>query len=81
MYYVYGKDGCHYCVKAKQLLEDYNQPHVYLDVTVGDGMKKLLNSLSQHGVVAKTVPQVFYQGDESGNRYVGGFKELYDELK
>lgn len=80
-YIVYGKEDCSYCVKAKQLLEDCKQPHVYLDVTVGDGMKKLLNDLALHDVVAKTVPQIFFKVGEDVNRYVGGFNELYDELK
>ena len=65
MYLVVGRENCPYCDKAKQTLDYWQEPYVY--VSVED--KHWLGLLK--GMSLKTVPQVF--------KLVGGYTELLEE--
>lgn len=73
---VYGKPGCSFCVKAKNLCESRGVPYSYK--TVGSDITK--EQLQEHiGGPVKTVPQIFLM--ESGfAEYIGGYEELKRRL-
>lgn len=60
MWYVYGKEGCTYCKKAVDLLEQMGQKVSYID------MKDVENTAGW-----KTVPQIFTE-----KHHIGGYAEL-----
>ena len=64
---VWSKDNCPYCVQAKALL---NQKNIeFEERKIGDGWTK--DQLLEAVPHARTVPQIFLDGD-----LVGGFTEL-----
>lgn len=64
---VYTTKTCHYCKKAKELLDEKNIPHVSVDVFSKPNLYEEISGKS--GV--KTVPQVFID-----NEFWGGYKDL-----
>lgn len=73
-YTIFGRPGCGYCVRAKQLLEMKGLPFKYVDIhaegiTPADLEKTI-------GRPVRTVPQIFH-----GTDYIGGFTELDKHLK
>ncbi len=73
-YTIFGRPGCGYCVRAKQLLEMKGLPFKYVDIhaegiTPADLEKTI-------GKPVRTVPQIFH-----GTDYIGGFTELEEHLK
>lgn len=69
---IYGREDCGYCVKAKELLEEYKIPFKYYlvgqDIDVGSVLERF------PGV--RTVPIVVNNGN-----MVGGYTELRDYLE
>lgn len=68
--FVLATEGCPFCSKAKELLEDLRVSYFALDVSANEGSMEAL------GNGARTVPQIFLNG-----RQIGGFdklKELHD---
>lgn len=61
-YWIYGKDNCVYCEKAKHLLQERGLQYAYIDV----GIYPQFRDESW-----KTVPQIFYVGE-----YIGGYRAL-----
>lgn len=73
-YTIFGRPGCGFCVRARQLLDMKKLPYKYVDIhaegiTPADLEKTI-------GKPVRTVPQIFH-----GEKYVGGFTELNDYLK
>lgn len=72
MYYVYGKEGCIFCVKAKKLLERMNEKITYIDIEDNEQAKHFVRNVLE----AKKVPQIF-----DNNNYVGGYTDLVEYLE
>lgn len=80
MYTVYYKQGCHYCDKALQLLEnDGEETFITVDMTNDiEEYKKYF--LEEFNVTIRTVPQITLT--ENGvDVYIGGYQELVGWLK
>jgi len=71
---VFGRPGCGYCVRARQLLEDRGYPFKYVDIQA-EGISKADLSKTV-GKTVETVPQIFH-----GQQYVGGCTDLEAYLK
>ena len=71
---VFGRPGCGYCVRAKQLLETREFPFKYVDIQEEDISKADLSKTV--GKTVETVPQIFH-----GQQYVGGCTDLEAYLK
>lgn len=71
MYTIYSKEGCVYCIRAKNLLTrkgiDFEEKNVY------DYMDEVEAAM---GGKPKTVPQIF---NEKGD-HIGGYEELAEYL-
>lgn len=66
---IFGKEGCGYCRRAKQLLEDKGYPLKYIDIhEEGISQADLEKTV---GKPVETVPQIFH-----GTDYIGGCTEL-----
>ena len=71
---VFGRPGCGFCVRAKQILEQKELPFRYIDIhEEGISQEDLEKTV---GKPVRTVPQVFH-----GKDYIGGFTELETYLK
>jgi len=66
VFYIYGTERCGFCTRAKELLESFNIPYTYQDVTMDQG---LIDMFKMNGW--KTVPQVF-----EDDVHIGGFDKL-----
>lgn len=73
-YTIYGTQSCTYCNDAKRLLDDKGLPYVYMDAPSSLFFQK---EFVAKGV--RTVPQIFVT-EKDGERYIGGFQELAQEL-
>ena len=71
---IFGRPGCGYCVRAKQLLEAKGLPFKYVDIQA-EGISKADLSKTV-GKTVETVPQIFH-----GQQYVGGCTDLEAYLK
>jgi glutaredoxin-related protein len=69
---VWTKPGCGYCTSAKLLLKQKNI--IIEERVLGSGWTK--EQLLENVPTAKTLPQIFLDGD-----YVGGFTELKERLQ
>lgn len=69
---VWSKDNCAYCLKAKTLLE--TKGIQYEERKIGSPWTKeqLLEAVPN----ARTVPQIFFEGE-----YIGGYTELVNKLQ
>lgn len=67
MILIYGKDGCSYCEKAKQLCEERGYNFEYRTLNVDYTREQLLETFP----LAKTVPQIVINGNK-----IGGYTEL-----
>lgn len=65
-YYIIGKEGCPYCVKAKELLERHGVPFNYVDK---DEDKVADLKFKKGGFT--TVPQIWRKG-----KHIGGYQDL-----
>jgi len=66
---VFGREGCGFCRRAKQMLELRGLPLRYVDIHAEGISQADLAKTIGHEV--KTVPQVFH-----GQAYIGGYTEL-----
>jgi glutaredoxin len=64
---IYGKDGCPYCEKAKELCESRGFAHKYLTMGKDYPREQLFETFPE----AKTVPQIIINGTK-----IGGYNEL-----
>lgn len=71
---IFGRPGCGYCVRAKQVLEMRNLPHKYVDMMrEGISPADLAKTI---GKPVRTVPQIFH-----GEQHIGGYTELEQYLR
>ena len=66
---VFGREGCGFCVRAKQVLEAKELPFLYVDIHK-EGISKA-DLEKTVGKPVETVPQVFH-----GQVHIGGYTEL-----
>ncbi|MGB1270691.1 MAG: GrxA family glutaredoxin [Endozoicomonas sp.] len=71
---VFGRPGCGFCIRAKEVLEAKELPFRYVDIYEEGISKEDLEKTV--GKPVETVPQVFH-----GQQYIGGFTELDAYLK
>lgn len=71
MYYIYGKDGCGYCSKAKQLATEKGLEWEYIDLT---HFPLVIEEFREKGL--RTIPQVFYGNPYRTGEYIGGYEEM-----
>ncbi|WP_257281379.1 MULTISPECIES: GrxA family glutaredoxin [unclassified Endozoicomonas] len=71
---VFGRPGCGYCVRAKEVLESRGLPMLYVDIHAEGITKADLEKTV--GKRVETVPQIFH-----GQKYIGGYTELDAYLK
>lgn len=67
MILIYGKDGCSYCEKTKQLCKERGYDFEYRTLNVDYTREQLLEMFP----LAKTVPQIVINGNK-----IGGYTEL-----
>ena len=66
---IFGRSGCGYCVRAKELCEQKGLAFEYIDIhEKGISQEDLEKTV---GRPVKTVPQIFH-----GQDYIGGYTEL-----
>jgi len=69
---IYSKDGCGFCVAAKNLLDQKGISYVEYNIsTQPDKKTELLEAASRENVVPRTVPQIWLN-----NKYIGGYDKL-----
>jgi glutaredoxin 3 len=66
---IYTKNYCHFCQRAKQLLDSRNIAYEEIDITENDEMREKM-VIKAGG--KKTVPQIFIDGV-----HIGGCDDLY----
>jgi glutaredoxin 1 len=71
---VFGRPGCGFCVRAKEVLEAKELPMLYVDIHAKGISKADLEKTV--GKPVETVPQIFH-----GQKYIGGYTELDAYLK
>lgn len=71
---VYSKDGCSYCVRAKQLLN--NKKISFTEFKLGEDGVDRAYIQNKAGKPVSTVPQIFIDGN-----HIGGYTELEKYLR
>lgn len=71
---IFGREGCGYCRRAKELCEIKGREYRYVDIEK-EGISKA-DLEKTVGRPVETVPQIF-----EGTDYVGGFDQLNQHLK
>lgn len=66
---IFGRPGCGFCVRAKQLCESQNLDHRYIDIHAEGITKADLEKTV--GKPVETVPQIF-----CGQKHIGGYTEF-----
>lgn len=70
MYIIYGKDGCSYCVKAKDLVIKHGKEFTYIDI----GQDVIArNYLIKQGF--KSLPQIYFD-----DFHIGSFNDLKNHI-
>lgn len=70
---IFGRKGCGFCVRAKELCEQQGLEHRYIDIHE-EGITKADLEKTVGGPV-ETVPQIFI-----GQQHIGGYTELAAKL-
>ncbi len=71
---IFGREGCGFCQRAKQLAEDRNLSFKYIDIHI-EGISKA-DLEKTIGKPVETVPQIFV-----GNTHIGGFTEFNEMVE
>ncbi|WP_292953032.1 MULTISPECIES: GrxA family glutaredoxin [unclassified Neptuniibacter] len=71
---IFGREGCGFCVRAKELCELKELDYRYIDIHKENISKEDLEKTV--GKPVSTVPQVF-----CGQEHIGGFTELSDFIQ
>lgn len=69
---IYSKDGCSYCVRAKQHFTSHGLPYTEHDLGV-EGTKDMLQARLPEGYTLRQVPQIFIDGV-----HVGGYMDMVE---
>lgn len=76
VYKMYGRDGCPFCDKAKELLESVGADYFYVDTKKDLDGKPFKDFFKEEYKISKsTVPQVFII-EKGVEIYIGGFEDL-----
>jgi glutaredoxin len=70
---IYGKENCPWCVRAKNLAEQYSLKYEYLDIGINP---ELRTELFERHPGTKTVPQIWWN-----ENYIGGYEEFASEIQ
>ena len=70
MYYIFSKQNCPNCVKAKRLLDTYEIEYKVVDIEQDYEARNTLNAL-----FLRSVPQVFEDAV-----LIGGYEKLFEKL-
>lgn len=70
---IYGAEWCGYCKQAKMLCENKSVQYNYIDIDDTTNLRELETRL---GFKAKSVPQIFINGDLLAGGYSGLQREL-----
>lgn len=69
---IYSKNGCPFCVRAKQLLAIRGVDYVEYNMSLDESKREeLLEACAQENVVPRTVPQIWLD-----DKYIGGYDQL-----
>jgi glutaredoxin len=79
VYYILGKSGCDFCVKAKNLLSDLQLEHVEYKIDTDSdcndgGDVEFIQNLKEF-FLHKTYPYIFKK-DTDGFEFMGGYTDL-----
>lgn len=69
---IYSKTSCAWCVKAKELADQYNLDYVEKNIDTAKNLNELLLKMPD----VKTIPQIFWN-----DRYIGGYAEFASEIE
>jgi glutaredoxin 3 len=69
---IYSKDGCAYCVRAKNHFSSHGLEYVEHDL-MAEGMKASLQDRLPEGYVLRQVPQIFID-----DVHIGGYMEMVE---
>lgn len=72
MVIIYGKENCPWCIKAKNLAEQYKLKYEYLDIGIPAQREALFSKFPE----AKTVPQIWWN-----DRHIGGYEDFASEIE
>ncbi len=81
MYFIYGKDDCAFCTKAKEELTRNNLRWYEYKLGVDYTKDDLIEILRDHNVLLErlTVPQIFLRNKlEYKYIYIGGYEDLLE---
>lgn len=69
---IYSKDGCSYCVRAKQHFASHGLSYTEHDLGVG-GTKEALQARLPEGYALRQVPQIFID-----DVHIGGYMDMVE---
>lgn len=69
---IYGNERCVWCIKAKNMVKNYNIKYEWLNTDESEVIAELKNLLPE----AKKIPQIWWY-----DRYIGGYDELASEIE
>jgi glutaredoxin len=69
---IYGNSMCKWCLKAKELAEDYSLKYVWVDLDED----KNLNEFKLKFPDSKTIPQITWH-----DNHIGGYEEFVREVE
>lgn len=72
---MYGRDGCPFCVKAKELLADYDVEYVDTSKDM-EGVDFKTYFKDTYGKQETKVPQIFLYNEDDGMTHIGGCTDL-----
>jgi glutaredoxin 1 len=73
MIVIYGRMGCSYCTRAKEICEQYKLNYVYKDMSYS---VELYEEFQAKFPNAKTVPQITWD-----DNHIGGYTELVTHIE
>lgn len=76
LYIVYTSGGCHWCVKAKKLLEKNNLEYIEKQIGIDVKREDFLEKAKMHKHHPSTVPMIF-----NGGEFIGGYTALVGYLE
>tara|TARA_R110000868_G_scaffold147697_1_gene369251 strand:- start:356 stop:607 length:252 start_codon:yes stop_codon:yes gene_type:complete len=69
---IYGRNNCNYCIKAKDLAEQYSLNYTYKSLEDWENVEEMLSKAPN----TKTAPQIWWNG-----KHIGGYKEFAVEVQ
>lgn len=69
---IYSKPSCAWCVKAKEMADQYKLDYVEKNIDTAQNLNELLLRVPD----VKTIPQIFWN-----DRYIGGYTEFANEIE